>query len=455
MIEKQILRLYFALLLTGFGFTSRADDTTQVGMQIQRDTLPDVPKNLPEKKAPFYSEKDKPLSGFKIRGIKGLAWTPEQYLSEIPILAKYKMNFLMNCYLSMYSQPPLPGTAWNGETMKNEWWLPIPTEKKAAYEQVFKKSKEYGIDFCFSIHPQLFSSRPANLSSEKDFELLWQHYAWAQSKGVRWFSVTIDDIDFFAGKDFKISGEEHAYFVNKLLQRLRKKDKGVQMILCPTYYSGVGHAVPKEKTYLEALAKLLDKDVYVFWTGPVASGAAMEYKSVVKHRMFLWDNYPVNDNSAHAIHLAPITGRDPALAKVVDGYISNPLGMQSEINRIPLYTIADFCYDPYGYDRKRSIGQAILEQCDNPRQQELLLEVVKLYSSDEKGVLFNPILDNFDRIAAQPFSRPSADMYLNYLKGVQVRVKELFPNNYDDVKQTLASTIALVDEKYQQAYSKL
>jgi len=441
MKKNILLALSFMILLSKSGHS-----------QEQTTKLPDIPGELPAEKASFLESQNTQPAGFKIRGIKGLAWTPEQYLEEIPVVASYKMNFMMNCYLSMFSQPPFPGTPWNGETMKNEWWLPIPAAKKAAYEQVFKKAKEYGLDFCFSIHPQLFSSRPANLSSEKDFELLWQHYAWAQSKGIKWFSVTIDDIDFFAGKDFKISGEEHAFFVNKLLKRLRKKDKDVQMILCPTYYSGIGSAVPKEKAYLEALARLLDKDVYIFWTGPVNAAAASEFKSVVGHRMFLWDNYPVNDNSTNAIHLAPLTGRDVNLYKVIDGYMSNPLGPQSEANRIPMFTVADYAYDPLGYDRTRSIGQAIIHQTEDPKQRETLLEVVKLYASDERGVLYNPVLENFKRISAAPFSRNVADLYLAYFKDVKMKVERDFPDRYTDIKQTLAHTLALMEEVYLKQY---
>ena len=45
----------------------------------------------------------------------------QQYLEEIPVLAKYKMNFLMNCYLSMFDD----------RTGKNEWWLPLPDGEEA------------------------------------------------------------------------------------------------------------------------------------------------------------------------------------------------------------------------------------------------------------------------------------------------------------------------------------
>ena len=58
---------------------------------------------LPTEERPFpESLRAGEAPSFKIRGTKGWAWTPEQYLAEIPYLVRFKMNFLMNCYLSMF-----------------------------------------------------------------------------------------------------------------------------------------------------------------------------------------------------------------------------------------------------------------------------------------------------------------------------------------------------------------
>ena len=58
--------------------------------------LPEKLRALPE---PLPHGQKEP--GFTLRGIKGWMWKPEQYLAEIPVLAEYKMNFMMNCYASM------------------------------------------------------------------------------------------------------------------------------------------------------------------------------------------------------------------------------------------------------------------------------------------------------------------------------------------------------------------
>ena len=430
----------------------------------QSDSIFDIPCQLPREKDSFIEKADKGLkpSGFSIRGTKGWSWTPEQYLEEIPVLAKYKMNFLMNCYISMFSQPLPPDSSFvNPKThklnTKNEWWLPIPESKKRAYEKVFEKAREYGINFCFGIHPQLSSPRPANLSDEKDFEDIWQHYAWAQSKGVSWFSVPLDDVF-----GLKINGKEQALFVNKILSRLREKDKNVQMVVCPTYYN----ANPdnpnntKQRLYIEELGKYLDKDVYVFWTGKSVLPATIKvadgefYRKLVNHRIILWDNYPAND-AGKTLHLAPLTGRDKNLSKVVDGYMANPFFTENEMNRIPLFTQADYSYDPMNYDPEKSISQAIIHQNDNKKKQELLLDMVKLFSShlNITSVRFNPALDRFIRITAIPHSRFVADLYIEHMKNILLNLKKEFPNHYNYTKKTLAETIRQVENVYHVKYN--
>jgi hypothetical protein len=457
-VGKNVIAIIILLLYIGMSST-----TLHASMAFQQkgdksgkpDSLPgitEIPLTLPTVKNSFTEKADRSTdpTGFKIRGMKGWSWTPDQYLAEIPVMASYKMNFLMNCYISMFTQPLSKDSLWKLTTTENKWWLPIPDDKKQAYEKVFAKSREYGISFCFGIHAQLASPRPANLSDEKDFEAIWQHYAWAQSKGVRWFSVPLDDVN---EKDTRISGEEHGRFVNKILARLREKDPGAQMIFCPTYY----HADPKiekERSYLESLAKVLDKDVYVFWTGKtvlpttISVADAKEFKNMVEHRLILWDNYPCND-AWKTMHLGPLTGRDRYLSTVVDGYMANPHFQQNEINRIPLFTIADYAYDPLSYDPGVSISQAIIHQTDNREQQQALLAVTQLYSGRIiRNVGFNGLKDHAKRITSVPFSRPVAQLYLDHLKKVQSNFVQQFPTSYAPEKKTLADNIKQVEQDY-------
>ena len=73
-----------------------------------------------------------------------------------------------------------------------------------------------------------------------------------------------------------------------------------------------------------ALGEALHPDVYLFWTGDgvvisrITRRAAESYRAVVKHRLLLWDKYPVNDawHAPHRTRHRPC----PRPLRVVDGY---------------------------------------------------------------------------------------------------------------------------------------
>ncbi len=401
--------------------------------------LPKSPSPFPE---PLTGGRHEP--GFALRGTKGWAWTPEQYLAEIPYLVQAKMNFLMNCYTSMFTDT---------EKWVNRWWEPISDAKKRAYEKVVAACQTSGIDFCFAIHPQLFSERPLRYGSEQDFRDLWQHFAWMQGLGVRWFSLSYDDIGV-EGTDKAKLGEAQARLVNRLLAKLREKDSGVRLIFCPVYYWGR----PDEGdagAYIGAVARVLDPEAFVFWTGDgvitrvITRDAANSYRAAVRHRIVIWDNYPVNDRSG-ALHLGPVTGRDAGLAEVAYGYMSNPHSPQNEINRIPLFTCADFAYNPWAYDPGRSIGQAILHLAKARSQQETLKALVELYPGNlacgAARTDYNVVLEEYKRLAARPDSRRDADVLVSHVADTVERFEREFPADYPRTKETLRDHLAKLRE---------
>lgn len=421
---------------------------------VQRFNLPELKPlgalhiDLPRKARPF----PEPLPagqtepGFKFRGTKGWYWTPEQYLAEVPVLAKFKMNFLMNCYSSMFSSAL-------GEPWKNEWWKPLPESKKAAYAKVFRACRDTGITYCFAVHPQLSSPRPLDPASAEDIDQFYQHYGWAQSEGVKWFSVSLDDVSW-GQKGAGFGGAQHAKLVNAVFARLRAKDPEAQLIFCPTPYWGDG-SPPDDYAYLEALGRDLHPDVYVFWTGDavvtprITRRAAAAYKSIVKHRLFLWDNYPVND-SAPTLHLGPVIGRDADLCEVVDGYMSNPLCPQNQINRIPLLTCADYAYNPKAYDPQRSIAQAILHLAETTPQRQALKDLVEAYPGMLRfggGTGLNPVRQHFTALLSSESKPSEAQAYVRRMEDLASRLETAFPLQYADAKKTLRDNIAGMNQE--------
>lgn len=405
--------------------------------------LPDKLRRFPEALPPGA----KP--GFSIRGTKGWNWTPEQYLAEIPVLAKYKMNFLMNCYLSMFAREPL----------ENRWWEPLSEKQKQDYTRVVRSCQDHGVDFCFAIHPQLMSPRPIDPTSDEDFEKLWPNFEWAQSIGVKWFSLPLDDVHVMEG--MRIAGPEHARLVNKLFGRLRERDSQAQFVFCPTWYWGDGSG-DKERAYLESLATDLHPEVYLFWTGDGVTGnitrkGAETYRGFAGHRLILWDNYPVND-AQQAMHLGPVTGRDPDLCEVIDGYMSNPHCLQNEINRIPLLTCADYAWNPRAYDPSRSIAQAILHLEDSAAGRNVLCDLVEVYpgmllhANGHTG--FNSARDQYNRIAGQRHARFAAAAYVQQLEALSRRMGEALPERYRAARKTLDEDIAWMKQAFEHRYGK-
>ncbi len=402
--------------------------------------LPSRTRPLPEPLGPGH-----PQPGFKFRGSKGWNWTPEQYLEEIPALAGLKMNFLMNCYTSLFSSSE-PG-AW-----KNEWWKPIPNAKKDAYAKVIGACHANGITFCFALHPQFASPRPLDPDSADDFELFYQHYAWAQSQGVKWFCISIDDVGW-GKRGAAYGGTQHASFVNKMFRRLREEDAEAQLLFCPVPYSGDGTGAENE-AYLGALARDMEPDVYVFWTGDgtvtgrITRRAAESYKSIVKHRLFLWDNYPVND-AQPTLHLGPVSGRDADLGDVIDGYMSNPMATQNEMNRIPLATCADYAYNPWAYDPARSIGQAIRHTGKNRAQRQVLAELVETYPGfivTGGGTGTNPVRTKFEHLRLEE-SRATAQKFIQHIEDISTRLSKEFPDQYRASRKTIAADVAWMKQR--------
>jgi AraC-like DNA-binding protein/mannose-6-phosphate isomerase-like protein (cupin superfamily) len=387
-----------------------------------------------------------PAKGFQFRGMKGWSWTPEQYVEEIPVMASLGLNFLMNCYRSMSVSRP-------GEPWRNEWWRPMSKERKREFGQIIRDCAKHGITFCLALHPQLASSRPLGLGSSKDMELFFQHYAWAQEQGVEWFAVCLDDTSWGAEGPAAF-GASHSAFVNTIYQGLFAKNERSKMLFCPAYFWGDG-SNPEHTAYLAAVARDLHPDVYVFWNGDaivtprITRVAAQSFKRVVRHRLFLWDNYPVNDGSP-TMHLGPLSGRDPDLCEVIDGYLSNSMCSQNQINRIPLATAAEYALDPHTYKPARSVGQAIARFGPSPEARQVLKELVEAYPGfivAGGGTGTNPVRAKFGDLLVEDSSGLTATAFMAKMEGLASRLGTLFSDRFFDAKHTLLADIAWMKEQ--------
>ena len=76
------------------------------------------------------------------------------------------------------------------------------------------------------------------------------------------------------------------------------------------------------------------------------------------HPLVTMDNYPVNDYAQDRIFLGPYTGREPAVATGSAALLANAME-QASASRIPLFTAADYAWNPKGYRPQESWQAAI------------------------------------------------------------------------------------------------
>ena len=386
------------------------------------------------------------VPSFGLRGIKGWAWSAQQYLDIIPWMPTVRFNFLMNCYSSMCD---IERMEW-GTVGCNRWWEPLPDWKARAYEAVVRACQDAGIEFCFSMNPNLFSTRFARADRTADVDALWAHYGWMQRLGVRWFNVSLDDVA--SGLD----PFNQVALVNELLRRLRAADAEVRMIFCPTFYWGDA-SDPGQRAYLDGIALELDPAVLLFWTGDavvtarISADAGRRYRDAVRHDLFIWDNYPVNDDRP-TMHLGPLTGRDPRLAEVAVGYMGNPMRRQNDLNRLALSTAAEYAWDTAAYDPEQASGRAIDRLASTGEQREVLRDLVAAYPGmllSGQNQYFNPVRDQFERLRAR--SRAEAGSFVEELRGVSDRFGRAFRDSCEAERRTIGDDVAWMENRLQDA----
>lgn len=118
--------------------------------------------------------------------------------------------------------------------------------------------------------------------------------------------------------------------------------------------------------YRTALAAELDERVQVAWTGvgvvpkTITGRELAGARAAFRRPLVTMDNYPVNDYAQDRIFLGPYTGRDPAVAGGSAALLSNAME-QPSASRIPLFTAADFAWNPKAYRPQESWRAAIAD----------------------------------------------------------------------------------------------
>lgn len=154
-----------------------------------------------------------------------------------------------------------------------------------------------------------------------------------------------------------VAAPAHLDLTRRLARRVRRSER---LWLCASAYSDVhlGDGTgPYSEAFLRGLPDLPSR-IGIVWTGPEPISPSITADDLERARerlggrdLFLYDNYPVDDDPGDslALVLGPLRNRDPRLADVARVYLSCPTTRLAG-SRLALRTVAAWLAAPAGYD---------------------------------------------------------------------------------------------------------
>ncbi|BCL17413.1 hypothetical protein GCM10017556_51520 [Micromonospora sagamiensis] len=297
--------------------------------------------------------------GYKIRGgmesFYGPVWSQEDRRSQIEFLARHKMNQFFY------------GPADDLRTGSN-WASLYEAAELARLKEILDLAKSRHVDFVYRISPEapLAPSNGICHVRETDRAKLLARFEQMWEIGVRSYVIAWDDVsgnfacqedrDAYGGdaSPLAVAQAEVTNFVQK--EFIEKHPGASRMVAVPTEYWGM-----TKTAYTNRFDELLSTDVDLYWTGPAVVPASITEADLraaqdvwSRHRIMLWDNYPVNDYSPNRLLVGPLKNRDAGMADKVIGISFNGLVTFQEASQIPLGTQADYAWNPGAYDADRS-----------------------------------------------------------------------------------------------------
>jgi MYXO-CTERM domain-containing protein len=218
-----------------------------------------------------------------------------------------------------------------------------------------------GVNVVWAISPGL----DIDPSSQADIDALTGKVAaMAGGAGIRDAALLMDDIS--AAHDASL-GAAHAGLVQTLLASMKARDPASRLWFVPTVYAGLASSFSAtDLAYLGALAAV-PPEVPIAWTGAGVFATSIEITDAGAFgaltgrdagRVWIWDNYPVNDVAVfRRLYTSPIIGRDSLLPESA-GVLSNP--MRHALASIPaIASYAEMALDPAAYAAARTAGEPL------------------------------------------------------------------------------------------------
>ncbi|MFI9718235.1 beta-N-acetylglucosaminidase domain-containing protein [Streptomyces sp. NPDC052396] len=328
-------------------------------------------------------------------GFYGQPWSQSQRLAQLDFMGANKLNR----YLYAPGDDPYRQARWRD---------PYPAGQRAAFRELAERARRNHVTLGWAVSPgqaMCFSSQADLRALKRKVDAMW-------ALGVRAFQLQFPNVSYSEwhcgadrdtfGRGPEAAAKAQAKVAGALAGHLAAKGDGTAPLsLLPTEFFQDGRT-----TFRHALAERLDSRVEVAWTGVGVVPRTITGRELAdaqaafgRHGLVTMDNYPVNDFTQNRIFLGPYTGRDPAVAVGSSALLANA-SAQPTASRVPLFTTADYAWNPRGY-RPQESWQAAVEALagEDDRSQDALRA---LAGNDASSVLggtesayLRPLLDDF------------------------------------------------------------
>jgi hypothetical protein len=221
--------------------------------------------------------------------------------------------------------------------LRRRWREEYPAESRARLERLAARAGDCGVEFGVGLSPYEAYKSWDDESTRSD---LAERVRMIARAGATRLGLFFDDMQGDQNRLAELQADIAHFAAGRF---------GGPVVLCPTYYSDdpvldrMFGARPER--YLESMGARLDPSIDVVWTGPKI--CSKEYpvehlratSEALGRKLWLWDNYPVNDGPRMCphLHLRAFTGRGPEQMRHLSAHAINPMN-QAALSRIPILT---------------------------------------------------------------------------------------------------------------------
>ena len=289
-----------------------------------------------------------------------------------------------------------------GFTMNRQYQL-SPLDKEL-FRIVASRFADFGINM--HVGTDSLDVRPLPpFSSPRTWDIHVKWYRFLASIGAGG-SIVLDDDRFpMHPKDIEAAGTAanlDAKFVTRLYREVKKDYPNFSMGFCPPFYWGpnspASYPEPREE-YLKSLARDLDPEIGVAWTGPYVKTCWMNEKTVgwITNLIGRKPNACSNGNGIGQHNYvqfgADLTGYKEShatnLFDMVAAFLQNT---STYAEASELGSCMDWCWNPEAHDAKTAVRRAV-EQVEGPGVFEALSEGLPALSYFDKYVYGRPRIE--------------------------------------------------------------